>query len=110
MARASSWSCVTMTVVTPSRRCNALISSRSRRHARHVAAGDLDAAFLLRIEPGNGAQQRRLAATRRSEKADKLAPHHVEGHILQCGEGAETLDQVADAQERPNVSRGPVAL
>ncbi len=39
----------------------------------HVAAADLDAAFVLRIEAGDGAQQRGLAAARRPEEADELA-------------------------------------
>ena len=38
MASASSWSCVTMMVVTPSRRCSVLISSRRRTRTRASSA------------------------------------------------------------------------
>src|ERR1044071_7456560 len=185
IASASSWSCVTITVVTPSRRCNALISSRrrsrtrassaesarerdalllsagelhgifgallrqsdqreqfgdarvdrgarlalidqtvadirrdtqvwkqrvglehdaevarGRRQARDVAPGDLDHALVLRIEAGDRAQQRGLAAARLPKEADEVTLLHVERDVLQCGELAEALRQIADAQER----------
>ena len=49
-----------------------------RRQARDVAPGLLDAAGGLRLEAGDDAQQRGLAAARRPEEADELALRDVE--------------------------------
>ena len=200
MASASSWSCVTMMVVTPSRCCSARISSRRRTRTRASSAEsgsssssrpgevasarasatrccwppescagyfapcsgrptsasssatralDLGRAFaavdeavadvvrrrsgsgtarrtgtrcrsrappaaaretsrpaismralVLRVEAGDGAQQRGLAAAGRPEEADELAAPDLEIDRLQGGEGAEALPQALDAQKR----------
>ena len=68
--------------------------------ARHVAPGDLDPALVLRVEAGDGAQQRGLAAAGRPEEADELAAPDLEIDRLQGGEGAEALPQALDAQKR----------
>src|SRR5712692_10242020 len=190
IVRASSWSCVTMTVVTPRRRWSCVISwrrytrtfassaesgsSRSRRpgegdalllparelrrilaalvaHADHVeqlaharrhpglrgsrvlepvghvggggevgeqgvgleddaevplrggqgrdvAAGLLDAAARLDVEAGDGAQQRGLAAPRRTQEADELALVDLERDVVEGGEGAELLGEALNAE------------
>ena len=74
--------------------------ARRRRQVRHVAPADLDHAFVLRVEAGDRAQQRGLAAAGGPEEADELALLDVERDVLQRGELAEALVQVADAQER----------
>ena len=60
---------------------------------------DLDHAFVLRVEARDRAQQRGLAAAGGAEEADELALLHVERDVLQRGELAEVLVQIADAQE-----------
>ena len=74
--------------------------ARGRRQVRHVAPADLDHALVLRVEARDRAQQRGLAAAGRPEEADELALVDVERDVLQRGELAEMLVQVADAQER----------
>ena len=69
-----------------------------RRQMRHVAAGDLDAAGVLRLEPGDHAQQRGLAAARGAEEADELALLHLQRDVVERGEGAEALGHRPDAQ------------
>ena len=73
--------------------------ARGRRQVRHVAPADLDHAFVLRVEARDRAQQRGLAAARGPEEADELALVDVERDVLQGGELAEMLVQVADAEE-----------
>jgi hypothetical protein len=48
---------------------------------RDVASGDLDHAFVLRIEAGDRAQQRGLAAPRTAEEADEVALPYVERDV-----------------------------
>ena len=74
--------------------------ARGRRQVRDVAPGDLDHALVLRIEAGDRAQQRGLAAAGRPEEADEVALLHVERDVLERGELAEAFRQVADAQKR----------
>jgi hypothetical protein len=73
--------------------------ARGRRQMRHVAAGDLDQAGILRVEAGDRAQQRGLAAAGRSKEANELALRHVERDIVQRDELAEFLREIADAQQ-----------
>ena len=53
-----------------------------RRDGGHVAAGDEDAARFGRLEAGQQAQQRGLAAARRAQKRQELAGSHVERHAV----------------------------
>ena len=73
--------------------------ARRRRQVRHVTAGDLDHAGVLRIEARDRTQQRGLAAPGRPEKADELTLRHVERDIAQRGELAKFFRQIADAQQ-----------
>ena len=60
-------------------------------------------ARALHLEPGDDAQQRRLAAARGPEEADELARAHGEAHVLQGDEAPELL---ADVLEDEEVGRG----
>jgi hypothetical protein len=53
----------------------------------------------LHLQPRDDAQQRRLAAARRAEKTDKLALADVQVDVLQRGEAAELLADVAQVQK-----------
>lgn len=55
------------------------------------AAGDVDAAAGLLLEPGQNAQERRLAAPRRSNDAQKLARLNIQVDARECLDTA-TLD------------------
>jgi hypothetical protein len=59
------------------------------------------------LEAGDQPQQRRLAATGRSEQRKKLAFINVEGQMIDDGGGAEALGQSLDAQQRTRVRIGP---
>src|SRR5690625_5289428 len=65
----------------------------------------MDRALLLRVEPGNGAEQRGLATAGRSEKADELALLHGEIDIAKRNERAKGFPEPADA-ERQHPIRG----
>ena len=69
------------------------------RRVGHVAPGQDDLALVLPVEPGDGAQERGLAAAGRTEKADELAAPDLEIDVLQGSEGAEALRQALDAEE-----------
>src|SRR5690606_12834647 len=51
-------------------------------HAGHVAAADRDRPRRRLDKAGNGAQQRCLSATRRSEQGDELTALDFERHVL----------------------------
>jgi hypothetical protein len=69
------------------------------------SVGDVSAAdtrflpSLCGIEPGDRAQQGRLAAAGGPEKADELTLRDIEVDVLERRERAEPLFEVADAQE-----------
>src|SRR5207302_2207326 len=67
-----------------------------RRQPRDVAAPLADRAGGLRIEAGDGAQQRRLAAARGAEETDELALGDIERDVAEGGEIAEALGKVSD--------------
>ena len=58
-------------------------------------AGDVDVARRHVLEPGDHAQRRGLAAAGRAEQAHHLAGLHVEVDVVDRGERAEVLAQVA---------------
>jgi hypothetical protein len=59
----------------------------------------VDRAGALCLEPGDDAQQRRLAAARRAEEADELAVADVERDLVQGDEAAEVLADAGERQE-----------
>jgi hypothetical protein len=73
-----------------------VVASRRRRH-RDVPPGLHDAPGALRLQPGDDAQQGRLAAARRAQEADELALADRQVDAAERIEGAEAL---ADAAER----------
>jgi hypothetical protein len=63
-----------------------------RLDIEHVLAVDQDRAVAGRLEAGDHAQQRRLAAARRPEQGEELAGANVEAHIVDRDDGrAEAL-------------------
>src|SRR5208337_4128041 len=59
-----------------------------------------DAPAGRRIEPGDGAQQRRLAAARRADEGDELARVDGQRHVLEGDEVAEHLADPFDDEIR----------
>ena len=74
---------------------DAVVALRRRQH-RDVAPGQFDAPGGLRLQPGDDAQQRGLAAARRAQEADELALGDLQVDVAQRREAAEIL---ADAFE-----------
>src|SRR5262245_10613671 len=70
----------------------------ARRQSRDVAAALLDPAGRLDVEPGDGAQERGLAAARRAQEADELALGDLERDVPERGEGAELLGETLDPE------------
>ena len=66
-----------------------------RRHAGDVLAVEQDAALVGRLEAGEHAQQRGLAAAGRAEQREELALVDVERHAVDGGEAAEALGDAA---------------
>jgi hypothetical protein len=64
---------------------------RIRRQPGDVDPVNDNAAAVRRLEPGNYAQQSRLAAARRAEKREKRATLHAQRHVVDCRYGAEML-------------------
>ena len=52
-------------------------------HVGQVAPGDLDDARIGPLEPGDAAEQRRLAAARGAEERDELARRHLERDVVE---------------------------
>jgi hypothetical protein len=71
-----------------------------RRQVGNVAAPLRDLPVGLQFQPGDGAQQGRLATARRAQEADELALFDLDGDIVQRAEVAEILDYVLDPQIR----------
>src|SRR6218665_2488260 len=65
-------------------------------HAGGVGAAEMDAAGVGRLQPGNDAQQRGLAAARGAEQGEQFARGNVQAHIAQRMEVAKLLADVAD--------------
>ena len=85
-----------------------------RRHVVHHAAADRDLAAGDVLEPGDHAQQRRLAAAGRADQHDELAVRDVDAHAVQDLHGTEGFPDVADIDGRhlsplPGPSRASVA-
>ena len=78
---------------------DAVVALRRRQH-RDVAPGHPDAAGAVRLEPGDDAQQRGLAAARRPEEADELALGDLQIDVAQRGEAAEILADAFESEIR----------
>src|SRR5277367_5011852 len=78
-----------------------------RRHLRQIDPVENDAAGIRLFETGNQAQQRGLAAARRTEQSKKLALVDIERELIDRREGTETFAQAFDAQQRLRGAVGP---
>ena len=76
----------------------------ARRQARHVAAGHAHGAEVLPLEPGDDAQQRRLAAAARPEETHELAVADLEADAIESDDGAESLRDAVEGDR----GRSPV--
>ena len=68
----------------------------ARRRGRDVLAVDHHRAGVRRLEPGDDAQQRRLAAPARAEQRGQRAVGDVDAHVAERLELAEVLVHVSD--------------
>ena len=66
-----------------------------RREPGGIGAGDLDHPRVGLLEPGDDAQQGRLAAAARAEQSGQRPRRNIDGHVLERDEVAETLRHVA---------------
>ena len=71
-----------------------------RRHLRDVLAVEQDAALIRRLEAGQHAQQRGLAAAARAQQREELAGADVERQAIHRAKAAESLGHALDAQQR----------
>jgi len=69
---------------------NAVVAGLGRQLG-NVAVADVQLALVLPLKAGDAAQQRGLAAARRPQQAHQLAGGDVQRHIVERGEGTETL-------------------
>ena len=65
-----------------------------------VLAVEQDAAFARRLEAGEHAQQRGLAAAGGAEQREEFALRNIEGKRLDRGDGAEALADRLEAHQR----------
>ncbi|MNN84692.1 hypothetical protein D3C81_2018850 [compost metagenome] len=68
----------------------------------HAQAGGVfaikqDAALLGLLQPGDGAQQGGLARTGRPQQCEQFAAADIQADAIECGERAEALAQLLDA-------------
>jgi hypothetical protein len=69
--------------------------SIANRPQGRVAAVEQHLSFVRRLETGNDAQQRRLAASRGTEQRDQCARRYVQIDVFDGGEFAELLGYAA---------------
>ena len=74
--------------------------AQMRRHLRDVLAAEQDAALVRRLETGEHAQQRGLAAAARAEQRKKLPGADIQRQPVHRAEIAERLADPLDAQQR----------
>ena len=69
-----------------------------RRAVGEILAVEQDATAVGHVEAGDHAQQRGLAATRRTEKGEELAGLDADADVVDRGEIAETAGDVLDLE------------
>jgi hypothetical protein len=69
-----------------------------RRHAGHVASGDLHVSGRRRFQPGDSVQQRRLSASRRADQNDELTLVDREVDALQHVDAPQPDVKVVDLE------------
>jgi hypothetical protein len=70
-----------------------------RRIRGHVLTVDQNLAFGRQFEPGNHAQQGRLAAARWAEQHEEFARHDIKADIVDRGHLAKALGDIADLDD-----------
>ncbi len=73
--------------------------------SRDVAASDRDDAAVRHLEPGDDAQQRRLAAPRRAEQRGQRSVADRHRDVVQCDMAAEGACDVFDLDTHVNEPR-----
>src|SRR5690606_37843698 len=76
-----------------------------RRVAGDVAALEQNTAFVRRLESGDDAQKRTLAAAGRSKQREEFAAPDLQRHAVDGGGLAEALAYIVDSQQRRAGSR-----
>ena len=71
-----------------------------RQHMSDVPAIKQDAAFVRRLETGEHAQKRSLAAAARAQQREKLAGPHIQRDVVDRAKIAELFRDAFDAQQR----------
>jgi hypothetical protein len=71
------------------------VAPLGREPRRQLVADDHLAAVRL-LQPGDDAQQRRLAATARSQQRGQRPVRHIDRDIIQCLERSKALAQMAN--------------
>ena len=71
-----------------------------RRHRHDILSAEKDAPFARRLEAGEHAQQRRLAAAGRAEQREEFALRNFQGKRFDCGDGTEALADRLEADQR----------
>ena len=79
-----------------------------RRDRRDVDAVEQDAARVRRLEAGEQAQERGLAAAGRAEEGEELVLADVERHGLDGGRAPETLRDAVDGEQRARRGHGAI--
>ena len=77
------------------------------RHQRHISLIEQNPPPLGLIEPGNEAEQCRLAASRRAKKKEELTPLDVQTHPL---DGNDVVEALRDPFKRDTDHRRPLCL
>ncbi len=75
-------------------------SAGLRGNSGHVLAVEVNDTFVGTLEPGDHAQERRLAAPARAEQCGERARRHLHGNPVERREVAEPLDDVAGVDHR----------
>ncbi|MNF99832.1 hypothetical protein D3C84_827490 [compost metagenome] len=79
---------------------------RLGRQVGNVAIAQVQLAAVLLLQTGDAAQQGGLATARRPQQTHQLTGRHVEGHVIQRGEGAKTLLYTAHFHRCAGVGQG----
>src|SRR5229473_235991 len=89
------------------------VALKHHRVLRAVGAGrhvDLDRSGGGGLQPGEDAQQRRLAAPGRADDREELAARDVERDIVDGDQAAEGLDEITDADRRAPGTASAIAF
>jgi hypothetical protein len=77
------------------------------RHRRNILPVEQDAPVVRRLEAGEHAQQRGLAAARRAEQRKEFAGEYIERHAIDRGHAGEALAHAREPHQRARRRVGP---